>query len=95
MLLGTLIKQAMRAQGPFAAEIGAREPELAARIDAEAGRLGLDRRDVVADTIARFMAAEDGESWTTIVSAIQRSDDPGLAFLEAVMRLRLSHSCAH
>ncbi|MGQ0589989.1 MAG: hypothetical protein ACT4N8_10750 [Sphingosinicella sp.] len=94
MLLGALIKQAMRAQGPFAAEIGMRDPELATRLYAEAARIGLDRRGFVADTVSRFMSAEDSESWTTIVSAIQRSDDPGAAFLETVMRLRLSHTCA-
>ena len=93
MLLGTLIKLAMRAQGPFASELGERDAELAARIDAEASRLGMERRDFVADTVSRFMAAEDGESWTTIVSGIQRSDDAGMAFLEAVMRMRLGHQC--
>jgi len=94
MLLGTLIKHAVRAQGPFAEAIGAHDPALAARIDAEAERHGLDRRDFVADTVGRFMAAEDGESWTTIVSSVQRADDPGIAFLEAVLRIRLQHQCS-
>lgn len=94
MLLGALIKQAMQAQGPFADEIGERDPQLAERMSAEAKRQGMDNRTFIADTVRRFMAAEDGESWTTIVGNIQRSDDPGFAFIETVMRKRLSHLCS-
>lgn len=93
MLLGTLIKQVMRAQGPFADEIAASDPDLAGRIAVEASRLGVSAHGFIADTVSRFMAAEDGESWTTIVSNIQRAEDPGIAFLDAVMRKRLSHAC--
>lgn len=49
----------------------------------------------VAETIQRFLSAEDGESWTTIVGNIQRADDPGFAFIETVMRKRLAHPCAN
>lgn len=95
MLLGTLIKHVMHAQGPFADEIATKDPDLAARIAAEAEGKGMTSRDFIADTVRRFMAAEDGESWTTIVGNIQRSDDAGYAFLDAVMRKRLSHKCEH
>lgn len=95
MLLGSVIKLAMSAQGPFVDEIGGRDPALACRLALEAGRKGMDPSEFVADTIRRFMAAEDSESWTTIVGNIQRSDDPGYAFIETVMRKRLSHQCAH
>lgn len=94
MLLGTLIKHAMQAQGPFVEEIGERNPELAGRIAAEAGRKGMETRDFVADTIRRFMGAEDSESWTTIIGNIQRAEDPGIAFIETVMLKRLSHQCS-
>lgn len=93
MMLGALIKLAMRAQGPFAEEIAAKDPALAGRIEAAAAALGMEPRGYIADTVSRFMGAEDGESWTSVVSGIQRADDPGLAFLEAVLRKRLSHSC--
>ena len=93
MLLGTLIKHAMRAQGPFADEIAARDPALSGRIAAEAERIGLDPAGFVADSVRRFMAADDAESWTTIVSGVQRADDPGAAFIEAVLRMRLQHQC--
>lgn len=95
ILLGTLIKHAMHAQGPFVDEIGARDQEFAGRIADEAQRLGMDSREFVADTIKRFMAAEDSESWTTIIGNIQRSEDAGTAFIETVMRKRLSHRCGH
>ena len=95
MLLGTFIKQVMRAQGPFVDEVHERDPELGRRIEAEAVRKGLETPDFVAETVQRFMTAEDSESWTTIVGNIQRSDDPGFAFIETVMRKRLSHECAH
>lgn len=95
MLLGTLIKHAMHAHGPFAEEIASRDPELAAQIATEAGRLGQDSPGFIADTMRRFLAAEDGETWTTIMGNIQRADDPGIAFIETVMRKRLSHQCAH
>ena len=36
---------------------------------------------------------EDGESWTTIVSNIQRTDDPGYAFISTIMHARLDHRC--
>lgn len=95
MLLGTVIKQVLRAQGPFVDELDERDPELGRRIAAESERRGTNRRDFVADTIQRFMSAEDSESWTTIVGNLQRSDDPGFAFIETVMRKRLSHRCGH
>jgi len=93
MLLGRLIKIVMRSQGAFAEEIAQRDPELAAAIDAQAGRHGMDSPSFVADTVSRFMAHEDGESWTTIIGNIQRSDDPGFAFISTVMRARLDHRC--
>lgn len=93
MLLGRLIKQVTWAQGTFVDEIAAHDRALAERIDSEAARLAMDRRDLVAETVGRFLAQEDGESWTTIVGNIQRSDDPGFAFIATVMRARLDHSC--
>jgi hypothetical protein len=95
MLLGTLIKHAMQAQGPFAEEIGERDPKLATRIADEAGRHGMDSRGFIADTVQRFMGAEDSESWTTIIGNVQRADDPGYAFIETVLRERLNHRCDH
>jgi hypothetical protein len=95
MLLGKLIKHVMAGEGPFVDKIGERDAELASRIAVEAENHGMDSCSFVADTIQRFMAAEDGESWTTIVGNIQRSDDPGYAFIETVLRKRLSHQCAH
>lgn len=95
MLLGTLIKHVMHAQGPFADEIAVKDPDLAARIAADAEAKGMTSADYIADTVQRFMGAEDGESWTSIVGNMQRADDPGYAFIETVMRKRLSHKCEH
>lgn len=95
MLLGKLLKLVMRAQGPFVDELASRDAKLALQIASEARCKGMDSHDYVADTLCRFMAAEDGESWTSIIGNIQRSDDPGYAFIETVMRKRLNHSCAH
>ena len=39
------------------------------------------------------MAHEDGESWTTIVGNIQRTDDPGYTFISTIMHARVSHHC--
>lgn len=93
MLLGAVIKLAMRAPGPFADEIASCDPELAQRIGDAAARQNMAPREFIADTIHRFMAAEDSESWTTIIGNIQRADDPGYAFIETVMRTRLAHRC--
>lgn len=93
MLLGKVIKLAMTAQGQFAEDVVMREPELAARLDEEAGAAGMDVPNFVADTVQRFMAHEDGESWTTIVSNIQRMDDPGYAFVSTIVHARLDHRC--
>lgn len=93
MLLGKVIKLAMRAQSDFPADVVAREPQLAVRLDAEAERAGMDVPQFVADTVSRFMAHEDGESWTTIVGNIQRTDDPGYAFISTIMRARIDHRC--
>lgn len=95
MLLGTLIKQVMHAQGPFADEIAVKDPDLAARIAADAEARGMTAADYIADTVQRFMGAEDGESWTSIVGNMQRAEDPGYAFIETVVRKRLSHKCEH
>ena len=93
MLLGKVIKLAMTAQSQFPEDVSGREPELARRLAAECGRAGMDVPTFVADTVRRFMAHEDGESWTTIVGNIQRSDDPGYAFLSTIVRARLDHRC--
>jgi hypothetical protein len=93
MLLGKVIKLAMTAQSDFPADVLVREPELAVRLDAEASRAGMDVPHFVADTVSRFMAHEDGESWTTIVGNIQRTDDPGYAFISTIMHARLDHKC--
>ena len=53
----------------------------------------MDLPHFVADTVSRFMAHEDGESWTTIVGNIQRTDDPGYAFISTIMRARIDHKC--
>jgi len=93
MLLGALIKQVVQARAPFVDKIVRQDPDLAAAIAAEAERHGITSEAYVADTVSRFLAYEDGESWTTIVSNIQRSDDPGFAFISTVMRARIDHKC--
>lgn len=95
MLLGTLIKQVMHAQNSFAEEIAVKDPDLANRIAADASAKDMSPADYVADTVQRFMGAEDGESWTSIIGNMQRADDPGYAFIETVLRKRLSHHCGH
>ena len=77
MLLGKVIKLAMTAQSDFPDDVIVREPEFVPLLSAEAELAGMDVPRFVADTVSRFMAYEDGESWTTIVSNIQRTDDPG------------------
>ena len=93
MLLGKVIKLAMTAQSDFPVDVAVREPELAVRLAAEAKHVGMDLPNFVADTVSRFMAHEDGESWTTIVGNIQRTDDPGYAFISTIMHARLDHKC--
>lgn len=93
MLLGKVIKLAISAQSDFPQDVAERDPELAAQLAKAAGRIDMDMPEFVADTVSRFMAYEDGESWTTLVSNIQRSDDPGFAFVSTIMRARLDHRC--
>jgi hypothetical protein len=93
MLLGKVIKLAMSAQSQFPEDVLSREPEFAHRLAAESKSSGMDVPHFVADTVQRFMAHEDGESWTTIVGNIQRTDDPGYAFISTVMHARLDHKC--
>jgi hypothetical protein len=93
MLLGKVIKLAMSAGSDFPADVAVREPELASRLEAVAESAGMDLPRFVADTVSRFMAHEDGESWATIVGNIQRTDDPGYAFISTIMHARLDHKC--
>lgn len=93
MLLGKVIKLAMTAQSDFPVDVAVREPALAARMGLEAERAGMDVPRFVADTVGRFMSHEDGESWTTIVGNIQRSDDPGYAFISTIIHARIDHRC--
>lgn len=93
MLLGKVIKLAMTAQSQFPEDVVSREPQLAAQLDSEAARAGMDVPHFVADTVGRFMSHEDGESWTTIVGNIQRIDDPGYAFISTIMHARVDHRC--
>lgn len=94
MLLGKVIKLAMTAQSDFPEHVVVREPDLAPLLAAEAERAGMDVPRFVADTVSRFMAHEDGESWTTIMGNIQRTDDPGYAFISTIIHARLDHKCA-
>lgn len=93
MLLGKVIKLAMTAQSQFPEDVIVREPELAVQLEREAERAGMELPQFVADTVSRFMAHEDGESWTTIVGNIQRTDDPGYTFISTIMHARVSHKC--
>jgi len=93
MLLGRVIKLALSEQSQFPEDVAAREPDLARRLAAEAKRANSSVAELVADTVGRFMAHEDGESWTKIVGNIQRADDPGYAFISTIMRARLDHRC--
>jgi hypothetical protein len=93
MLLGKVIKLAVTAQSDFPMDVVAREPEFVARLESEAERAGMDVPQFVADTVSRFMTYEDGESWTTIVGNIQRTDDPGYAFISTIMHARVDHKC--
>ena len=93
MLLGKVIKLAMTAQSDFPSDVATREPELAAWLDTEAEHAGMDVPRFVADTVGRFMAHEDGGSWTTIIGNIQRTDDPAYAFISTIMHARLDHKC--
>jgi hypothetical protein len=93
MLLGKVIKLAMTAQSQFPEDVVQSEPELAAQLETEAERAGMDVPHFVADTVQRFMAHEDGESWTTIVGNIQRTDDPGYTFISTIMHARIGHRC--
>lgn len=93
MFLGKVIKLAITAQSQFPEDVVVREPELAAQLEAEAGRADMDVPNFVADTVRRFMEHEDGESWTTIVGNIQRTDDPGYTFISTIMHARISHKC--
>ena len=95
MLLGKVIKLAMTAQSQFPEEVVVREPELAEELEKEAAAAGMNVPHFVADTVSRFMAHEDGESWTTIVGNIQRTDDPGYTFISTIMHARVSHKCEH
>lgn len=93
MFLGKVIKLAITAQSQFPEDVVVREPELAAQLEAEASRADMDVPNFVADTVRRFMEHEDGESWTTIVGNIQRTDDPGYTFISTIMHARISHKC--
>jgi hypothetical protein len=93
MLLGKVIKLAMTAQSQFPENVVLREPKFAVQLSAEAERAGMGVPHFVADTVSRFMAHEDGESWTTIVGNIQRTDYPGYTFISTIMHARVSHKC--
>ena len=93
MLLGKVIKLAISAQSHFPEDVLEREPELAVQLETEAQRAGMDVPQFVGDTVSRFMAHEDGESWTTIVGNLQRTDDPGYAFISTIMHARIDHRC--
>jgi hypothetical protein len=93
MLLGKVIKLAMTGQSQFPEDVAVREPDLFVQLQAEADRAGIGLPEFVADTVGRFLAHEDGESWTTIVGNIQRTDDPGYAFISTIMHARVDHRC--
>lgn len=93
MLLGKVIKLALTAQSQFPEDVALREPGFAAKLTADAEGAGMDVPTFVADTVSRFMIHEDGESWATIVGNIQRTDDPGYAFISTIMHARVDHKC--
>lgn len=90
MLLGRLIKDLLASGDASVAAIEGRDIVLAARVREAAARRGCAAGDYIADALRSFLAGEDAEIWTTAVSRAQDSDEPGFAFMDAVLRHRLA-----
>lgn len=96
MLLGSLIKRTLREEPGAVADLTLAEPGLALGLGVAAARAGLSPAAYLAEALRDFLAAEDGEAWTTVTGKLQGgagggadADPPGTAFLAAVLRRHL------
>jgi hypothetical protein len=66
------------------------DPDLAGAIGEAALREGETPESFTRILVAEFTRAADEEAWTTLVSRVRNSHDPGLACLAEMTRWRLS-----
>ena len=91
-MFGDLIAHLHRPEVAAAALESLPDPDLASRVEAAAEAAGLETPDFVAALVRGFMDHADDDRWLQIVGIMGRSEEHGLAALEAILRQGLEPS---
>ena len=89
-MLGDILAAARDASSDFARWLQAVDPDLAGEIAAAADREGVTLTAFVRAAVAEFSQFASEEEWSTLVSRIRDSEDPGTACLIVMVRWRLA-----
>ena len=89
-MLGDILAAARDASGQFARWLEAVDPDLAGEITAAADREGLAPTSFVRAAVVEFSQFAPEEDWSTLVSRMRDSEDPGTACLIVMVRWRLA-----
>lgn len=85
-MFGDLIAHLHRPEVAAAALDSLPDPDLVSRVEAAAEAAGLETPDFVAALVRGFMDHADDDRWLQMVGVMGRSEEPGLAALEAILR---------
>ncbi len=89
-MLGDILAAARDASSDFARWLRAVDPDLADGIAAAADREGMTPTAFVRAAVADFSQFAPEEDWSTLVSRMRDSEDPGTACLIVMVRWRLA-----
>jgi hypothetical protein len=94
-MLGDILAEARRSSACFGRWLGARHPELMARVQDAASRLGESETGFVRASVSDFACSASEEDWATLLSALRDSPDPGFECLAAMVSWRLAAAEGH
>ena len=93
-MLGDVLAAARRSAGPFRAWMEASDPDLMARVAAQAADEGVSAEGLVRVAVAAYTRYAGEEDWATLSSGLRTNSDPGTACLLTMVRWYLRASAA-
>lgn len=89
-MLGDILAQARQGTAGLRDWLQDADPPLMAQIETEAARLGASPAGFVRAAIADFGRLATEEDWTTLMSGLRNTWDPGRAFVTGMVKWRLA-----
>jgi len=69
------------------------EPALVARLTAAADAEGREPAEIIASTVWSFLDSACDDHWVQLVGIMNKSDDPGLSAVRAILTKALPETC--